>query len=106
MLLHGFDPRYGRVALHPDVVRRVAERIDDTTDEIVDFAAALIRIPTVNPPGEEYEPCARFIGARLRAFDFDVAYVTADGRPEHTSAYTRVNVIGRRAGAAPTRWCT
>ena len=28
-------------------------------DEIVDFAARLIRIPTVNPPGEEYEACAR-----------------------------------------------
>ena len=25
-----FDPRYGRVPLHPDVVRRVAERVDDT----------------------------------------------------------------------------
>ena len=28
-------------------------------DEIVDFAARLIRIPTVNPPGEEYESLRR-----------------------------------------------
>ena len=86
------------MALHPDVVHRVSERIDAIADEIVDFAAALIRIPTVNPPGEEYETCARFIGERLKAFDFDVAYVAADGRPEHTRAHPRVNVIGRRAG--------
>jgi succinyl-diaminopimelate desuccinylase len=88
----------GRVALHPDVVRRVAARVDETADEIVDFAAALIRIPTVNPPGDEYEPCARFIGERLASFDFEVAYVTADGRPEHTRTHPRVNVIGRRVG--------
>ncbi|MGE0361046.1 MAG: acetylornithine deacetylase/succinyl-diaminopimelate desuccinylase family protein [Vicinamibacterales bacterium] len=87
------------MALHPDVVRRVSERIDESAEEIVEFAAALIRIPTVNPPGEEYETCARFIGDRLRAFDFEVAYVAAEGRPEHTRAHPRVNVIGRRAGA-------
>ena len=86
------------MALHPDVVRRVAERVDETAEEIVDFAAALIRIPTVNPPGDEYESCARFIGERLASFDFEVAYVTADGRPEHTRTHPRVNVIGRRAG--------
>ena len=84
--------------LHPDVVRRVAERVDETADEIVDFAAALIRVPTVNPPGDDYEPCARLIGDRLKRFDFDVAYVAAEGRPEHTRAHPRINVIGRRAG--------
>ena len=71
------------------------------TEEIVDFAAALIRIPTVNPPGEDYEPCARLIGDRLREFDFEVAYVAAEGRPEHTAAHPRVNVIGRRRGGHP-----
>jgi succinyl-diaminopimelate desuccinylase len=86
------------VALHPDIVRRVAECVDETTDEIVDFAVALIRVPTVNPPGDEYEPCARLIGDRLKAFDFEVSYVAADGRPEHTRTHPRVNVIGRRAG--------
>jgi succinyl-diaminopimelate desuccinylase len=88
------------VVTDPDVVQRVSAAVDDLSDEIVDFTAALIRIPTVNPPGDEYETCARVIGDRLRAFDFDVAYVTADGRPEHTPAHPRVNVIGRRAGAS------
>jgi succinyl-diaminopimelate desuccinylase len=89
------------VPLHPDVVRRVAERVDETADEIVDFAAALIRVPTVNPPGDAYEPCARLIGDRLKACEFEVAYVAAEGRPEHTRQHPRVNVIGRRAGRQP-----
>jgi succinyl-diaminopimelate desuccinylase len=89
------------VALHPSVIETVSAAVDAHADEIVDFAAALIRIPTVNPPGEEYDTCARFIGDRLKACDFDVHYVTADGRPEHTRAHPRVNVIGRRAGAHP-----
>ena len=89
------------MALHPSVIETVSAAVDAHADEIVDFAAALIRIPTVNPPGEEYDTCARFIGDRLKACDFDVHYVTADGRPEHTRAHPRVNVIGRRAGAHP-----
>ena len=89
------------MALHPSVIETVSAAVDAHAEEIVDFAAELIRIPTVNPPGEEYETCARVIGERLRACDFDVHYVAADGRPEHTRAHPRVNVIGRRAGAHP-----
>lgn len=89
------------MALHPSVIEKVSAAVEAHAEEIVDFAADLIRIPTVNPPGEEYETCARFIGERLKACDFDVHYVTADGRPEHTHAHPRVNVIGRRAGAHP-----
>ena len=89
------------MALHPSVIEKISAAVDAHAEEIVAFAADLIRIPTVNPPGEEYDTCARFIGERLRACDFEVHYVTADSRPEHTRAHPRVNVIGRRAGAHP-----
>ena len=75
--------------------------VDATAEEIVAFTSDLIRIPTVNPPGEEYETCARFIGDTLKRFDFDVQYVAAEGHPDHTAAHPRVNVIGRRAGRHP-----
>ncbi len=87
------------MGLHPSVIEKVSAAVDAHADEIVDFTAALIRIPTVNPPGAEYDACARFIGERLRACDFAVHYVAAEGRPEHTRAHPRLNVIGRRAGA-------
>lgn len=77
---------------------RVQAAVESSADEIVDFTSALIRIPTVNPPGECYLDCARLIGARLAACGFDVEYHAAEGRPEHTTAYPRVNVVGTRAG--------
>ena len=77
---------------------RVLAAVDALTDEAVAFTSALIRIPTVNPPGELYEECARFIGDTLAGFDFAVEYHAAEGRPEHTPAHPRINVIGTRAG--------
>lgn len=77
---------------------RVLTAVDSAREEMVDFTSALIRIPTVNPPGELYEPCAQLIGHRLAACGFQVDYVAADNRPEHTPAHPRVNVVGLRPG--------
>jgi succinyl-diaminopimelate desuccinylase len=79
---------------------RVLAEVEANRDEIVDFAAALIRVPTVNPPGEEYQRCARLIGNRLTAGGFVVDYIPAIGRPEHTRQLPRVNVVGFRRGGA------
>lgn len=86
------------VALSPALIDRISSVVDECADEIVAFTADLLRIPTINPPGEEYETCARCIGDKLRSFDFDVQYVAAEGHPDHTAQHPRVNVIGRRAG--------
>jgi succinyl-diaminopimelate desuccinylase len=77
---------------------RVLSAVDAAAEEIVDFTSALIRIPTVNPPGEAYDDCARAIGGRLLSCGFEVDYAVADGRPEHTPAHPRVNVVGLRRG--------
>jgi len=77
---------------------RVVAEVDALADEAVAFAAELIRIPTVNPPGENYEDCARAIGSALRRADFEVEYLAADDLPEHTPEHPRVNVVGRREG--------
>jgi succinyl-diaminopimelate desuccinylase len=81
-------------------IDRVLSVIDDASREIVDFTAELIRIPTVNPPGEAYEACARAIGARLADCGFDVEYHAAEGCAEHTAAHPRINVVGLRRGRA------
>lgn len=79
---------------------RILAAVEEAADEIVDFTAALIRVPTVNPPGEGYVDCAHLIGDRLAACGFEVEYHDADGRPEHTPAHPRRNVVGRRRGRA------
>lgn len=80
---------------------RALAAVDDISSEIVDFTSALVRVPTVNPPGDAYEACARLIGDRLATCGFAVEYHPADGRPEHTPAHPRVNVVGRLDGRRP-----
>jgi succinyl-diaminopimelate desuccinylase len=80
------------------IADRVLSAVEAAADEIVNFTTALVRIPTVNPPGEAYEDCARLIGNMLKTCGFDVDYVPAEGRPEHTPAHPRVNVVGLRRG--------
>ncbi|MDE2663216.1 MAG: acetylornithine deacetylase/succinyl-diaminopimelate desuccinylase family protein [Gemmatimonadota bacterium] len=81
---------------------RVLAEVEAARDEIVAFTAEMIRIPTVNPPGDCYRECAEFIGRRLETAGLAVEYVEAEGRPEHTAAHPRVNAVGR-GDAGPGR---
>ncbi len=91
--------RYNRVHRMSPAAERALRAVDELAPEIVDFTAELVRIPTVNPPGEHYAEGARAIGDRLARFGFEVEYLPAEGRPEHTPSHPRINVMGTRAGA-------
>jgi len=77
---------------------RLLAEVERARDELVDFAAELVRIPTVNPPGACYRECAEAIGRRLRGWGMAVEQVEAADRPEHTPEHPRVNVVGRLPG--------
>jgi succinyl-diaminopimelate desuccinylase len=64
-------------------------------DEMTQLTQELIRIPTVNPPGDAYEACARFLGERLAHSGFAVEYIRAEGAPGDSAAYPRTNIIAR-----------
>jgi succinyl-diaminopimelate desuccinylase len=83
-----------------DPQQRLFKIIDERRGDLVDLARALIRFPTVNPPGEAYRPCAEFIGRRLSARGFAVEYVHAAGTPGDSERHPRINVIARRDGGA------
>src|SRR6185436_18661167 len=78
---------------------RVQREVDALREEVVAFASDLVRIPTVNPPGDAYPDCARLIGNTLERCGFAVEYHEAVGKAEHTRTHPRVNVVGARAGA-------
>jgi succinyl-diaminopimelate desuccinylase len=78
---------------------RVLAAVESAADEAIAFTSELIRLPTINPPGELYDDCARLIGAALGSCGFDVEYYAAEGRPEHTPTHPRINVVGTRHGA-------
>ena len=79
-------------------IDRVLTAVERAADEAVRFTSDLIRIPTVNPPGDAYDACAHFIGERLQQFTFAVEYHAAEGMAEHTPRHPRVNVVGARPG--------
>jgi succinyl-diaminopimelate desuccinylase len=79
------------------------EIIEARREELIELAQELIRFPTINPPGEAYQPCAEFIGRRLGARGFAVNYVRAAGTPGDSERYPRVNVIARREGSVAGR---
>ena len=84
-----------------DKVQRLLERIDNKRQDLVALTQDLIRFPTINPPGEAYAPCARFIGERLAHRGFQVEYIRAFGTPGDSDLYPRLNVIARREGSSP-----
>jgi succinyl-diaminopimelate desuccinylase len=73
----------------------------EVAEEAVAFAAELVRIPTVNPPGDAYADAARAIGDRLARGGFAVSLLPAEGRPEHTVTHPRHNVLGVLEGQGP-----
>lgn len=81
---------------------QLSARIDALKDEMLAFLQEIVRIPTINPPGENYRPCAITIGDRLRAFGYDVSFIEAEGLPEHTAKFPRVNTMGIIQSDGPT----
>ena len=77
------------------------QRIEDKRGELVALTQDLVRIPTVNPPGDAYTDCAEFLGMRLKARNFEIAYHRAEGAPGDSDQYPRTNVIGRIEGKRP-----
>ncbi len=77
----------------------LGQRIEGKRDEIVALTQELIRIPTLNPPGQYYRECCDLLGARLGARGFAVEMIHATGAPGDSDAYPRWNMVARREGA-------
>ncbi|MAY62272.1 MAG: succinyl-diaminopimelate desuccinylase [Rhizobiales bacterium] len=76
-------------------------RIEERRDDLVELTQALIRIPTLNPPGENYRDICEFLGKRLGAAGFEIKLLRAEGTPGDSARYPRWNVIARREGRGP-----
>ena len=80
---------------------RLLAEIESRRDELVALTQALVRIPTVNPPGEFYRDICELIGERLRVRGFSIEMLRAEGSPGDSDRYPRWNVVARREGKAP-----
>lgn len=73
---------------------RALRAVDALSNEMVAFTQQLVRIPTVNPPGQCYARCAELIADKLGACGYNVETLPAEGLTEHSAQYPRINVIG------------
>lgn len=76
-------------------------RIDNARDDLVALTRDLVRIPTVNPPGDVYTDACEYIGRRLAARGFTVEYLRAEGGIGDSDRYPRTNVVCRIEGKQP-----
>jgi succinyl-diaminopimelate desuccinylase len=79
----------------------VYRSVDEISSEMIAFLQDLVRVPTLNPPGENYVAGAEVIGRTLDRFGYKTHYIPAEGLAEHTPQYPRMNVLGRMEGAKP-----
>ena len=80
----------------------VLDQVDRLADEMIALTQELVRIPTVNPPGERYAECAALVAQRLRELGYAVDVLPATGMAEHTLEWPRVNVVGVLGAGDPT----
>ncbi|WP_136657718.1 acetylornithine deacetylase/succinyl-diaminopimelate desuccinylase family protein [Nitratireductor sp. XY-223] len=82
-------------------VAAFTDEITARRDELIALTQDLIRIPTLNPPGEAYLEICEYLAARLRARRFEIEMVRAFGTPGDSDKYPRWNVVARREGRMP-----
>ena len=70
----------------------------DRRDDLIALTQELIRIPTLNPPGENYREICDYLDRRLRGAGFQTQLIRAFGTPGDCDAYPRWNVVARREG--------
>src|SRR6218665_2834140 len=75
--------------------------IDSRRDDLIALTQDLIRIPTVNPPGNAYLEICEYLRTRLGRRGYAVELVRAEGKPGDSDAYPRWNVVARREGRHP-----
>ncbi len=76
----------------------LSNAISAKRDDLIALTQDLIRIPTLNPPGQDYRLICEYLDKRLRAHGFETELIRAHGTPGDSEKYPRWNIIARRAG--------
>jgi succinyl-diaminopimelate desuccinylase len=73
-------------------------RIRAKREDLIALTQDLVRIPTLNPPGENYREICEYLKTRLEARGFVVELVRAYDAPGDSEKYPRWNIIARLDG--------
>lgn len=78
---------------------QIARAVDQRKDDLVSLTQDLIRIPTLNPPGEHYHDICAFIEARLKRSGFSTEMIRAKDAVGDSDQFPRWNLVARRDGS-------
>lgn len=86
------------VSAAQDVKSRLVAEVDARRDDLIALTQDLIRIPTVNPPGDCYLEICEYLARRLKKIGYAIELVRAEGKPGDSDRHPRWNVVARREG--------
>jgi succinyl-diaminopimelate desuccinylase len=79
-------------------VSALVSRIASARDDLIELTQALIRLPTINPPGEGYAEICDLLAQRLEPRGFSIQRIRAAGALGDSDRYPRWNLIARHEG--------
>lgn len=77
----------------------LANAIDARRDDLIALTQDLIRIATLNPPGDNYREICLYLDKRLSASGFETQLIRAHDAIGDSNTYPRWNIVARREGA-------
>ncbi|MEO3416531.1 acetylornithine deacetylase/succinyl-diaminopimelate desuccinylase family protein [Roseovarius sp. CAU 1744] len=82
-----------------DAAQKLRAEIEARRDDLVALTQDLIRIPTLNPPGENYREICDYLDRRLLRAGFHTELIRAKGAIGDSDRHPRWNIVARREGA-------
>ena len=82
-----------------NVESQLFAEIDERRDALISTTQDLIRIPTLNPPGDNYHDICSYLQARLERSGFSTELIRAKGALGDSEKTPRWNIIARHQGA-------
>ena len=79
---------------------RLRTEIAARRDDVASLARDLIRIPTLNPPGDNYREICEFVAQRLKPRFPEIELIRAEGTPGDSDRHPRWNLVARREGGS------
>ena len=76
----------------------LCDKIEDKKESMIELTQDLIKIPTLNPPGENYREICEYLDTRLSRAGFATELIRAKDAPGDSDQYPRWNIVARREG--------
>lgn len=81
-----------------ELSEKINQAVKGRRDELIALTQDLIRIPTLNPPGEYYRDICEYLERRLQKSGFQTELVRALGAVGDSDKFPRWNIVARRDG--------